>query len=148
PLRILVEARASLDTLNLVLSGGADPNSKDKLAVTPLHAALRQKDFQTAGLLLAAKADPFAPDSSGEIPIKLVLKDPVALKDFVMTAGINAADIRNEGFLFYAVKAGDRDAVQVLLDLGIDKARRNISGETAFDIANAKGLTEIAAILQ
>jgi len=148
PLRILVEARASLDTLNLALSGGADPNSKDKLAGTPLHAALRQKDFQTAGLLLAAKADPFAPDSSGQTPISLVLTDSVALKDFVMAAGVNAADIKKEGFLFYAVRAGSREAVQILLDLSIDKTQRNISGETAFDIAVAKGLSEIAAMLQ
>lgn len=148
PLRILVEARASLDTLNLMLSGGADPNSRDKLAMTPLHAALLQKDFQTAGFLLTAGADPFAPDASGQTPIKLVLNDTIALKDFVMAAGIHVEDSKNEGFLFYAVRAANREAVQVLLELGANKTRRNISGETALDVASAKGLTEIVALLQ
>lgn len=139
PLRLLVETRASPDMLNLALSLGADPSSRDKFANTPLHAALNQKDNATAALLLKAKADPFAPNYQGVTPISLALADPAALKDFAQAAGLDAVDVLGEGFLHYAVRTGRGDAVKLLIDLGADKNARNISGETAFDVAKAKG---------
>ncbi|MFA5853006.1 MAG: ankyrin repeat domain-containing protein [Spirochaetales bacterium] len=135
PLRLLVETRAPADMLNLALSSGADPSSRDRFANTPLHAALTQKDSATASLLLVAHADPFAPNYQGITPTALALADTGLLKDFVLAAGLGSADILGEGFLHYAVRAGKADAVKLLLDLGADKTAKNISGETALDVA-------------
>lgn len=148
PLRLLVEARASSDMITLALGNGADPNSKDKFADTPLHAALAQKDYSTAGILLSAKADPFAPNHQGVTPIAMVISDTAALKDFVSAAGLSAADILGEGFLHYAVRSGSANAVKLLLDMGIDKTARNISGETAVDIAKSRNDPALLNLLQ
>jgi ankyrin repeat protein len=146
PLRILVEARAPEDMLKLTIAQGADSSSRDKFADTPLHAALYQKDYVTAGLLLSAKADPFAPNYQGVTPIALVLQDITALKDFAQAAGISTADSLGETFLHYAVRAGNADAVKMLLDLGADRDAKNVSGESAKDVAQAKGNQAILAL--
>lgn len=149
PLRLLVQVRASPDMLKLAIAAGADPSSRDKFADTPLHAALSQKDYETAAILLAAHADPFAPNYQGITPTALALADTAgALKSFAAAAGLGAADILGEGFLHYAVRAGKADAVKLLLDMGADKSAKNISGETAVDVAKAKGDAAILALFQ
>lgn len=147
-LRLLVEARASSEMLTLALAAGADPNSRDRFADTPLHAALGQKDYATAAILLSAHADPFAPNYQGVTPISLVLSEKSALKDFVLAAGLGSADILGEGFLHAAVRAGKPEAVKLLLDLGIDRKAKNISGETALDVAKTKGDAGVLATFQ
>ncbi|HEY9054529.1 MAG TPA: ankyrin repeat domain-containing protein, partial [Rectinemataceae bacterium] len=44
-LRLLVDAGASAEMLKLALAAGADPSSRDRMADTPLHAAMARKDF-------------------------------------------------------------------------------------------------------
>ena len=147
-LRLLVEVRAPSDMLSLALSAGADPNSRDRFADTPLHAALAQKDYATAAILLKAHADPFAPNYKRVTPISMVLSETAALKDFVMAAGIGSTNILGEGFLHAAVRDAKPEAVKLLLDLGIDRKAKNISGETALDVARTKGDAGILALLQ
>ena len=148
PLRLLVETRAPAEMLNLALSMGADPSSRDKFANTPLHAALTQKDTATASILLTAKADPFAPNYQGVTPTSLALADLGALKDFATAAGLDSADILGEGFLHYAVRAGKTDAVKLLLDLGANRNLKNISGESALDVAKTKGDAAILTLFK
>ena len=148
PLRHLVQARAPLDALKLALSSGANPSSRDRYADTPLHAAIQQKDMDTAALLLSSGADPFAPNYQGLSPIALVLAEnsEPTLRNFVGAAGLETKDSMGEGFLHYAVRAGKADAVKILLSLGANKAARNNAGETAKDVAVAKGMGAIQAM--
>jgi len=148
PLRLLVEAKASPDMLALALGAGADPSSRDRYATTPLHAALEMKDYAAAGILLAAHADPFAPNYQGVTPAAMALADPAGTKDFVLAAGVGAADALGEGFLHYAVRTGKAETVKLILSLGVDRAAKNVSGETALDVAKAKGDAAILALFQ
>jgi len=148
PLRLLVEAKASPDMLALALGAGADPSSRDRYATTPLHAALEMKDYAAASILLAAHADPFAPNYQGVTPAAMALADPAGTKDFVLAAGLGAADALGEGFLHYAVRTGKAETVKLILSLGVDRAAKNISGETALDVAKAKGDAAILALFQ
>lgn len=148
PLRLLVEAKASPDMLNLALGAGADPSSRDRYAATPLHAALEMKDYASAAVLLAAHADPFAPNYQGVTPAAMALADPAGTKDFVLAAGLGAVDALGEGFLHYAVRTGKAETVKLILSLGADRAAKNLSGETALDVAKAKGDAAILALFQ
>ncbi|HEY9053338.1 MAG TPA: ankyrin repeat domain-containing protein, partial [Rectinemataceae bacterium] len=96
---------------------------------------------------LQAKADPFAPNSQAETPLKMAFKSVGNLRDFVKAAGISSTDVLGEGFLHYAVREGNMDAVKILLDMGLDKAAKNISGETPLDKAKAKNDAAMIAIL-
>ena len=146
PLRLLVEMKAPTDMLNLPLSLGANPSSRDRFANTPLHAAVSQKDFATATTLLAAMADPFAPNYQGVTPIGLALADLNGLRAFAEAAGLDTADVLGETFLHYAVRAGKVDAARLLLEMGAKRDAKNISGETAVDIARAKGDSAMKAL--
>jgi len=145
PLRHLVQARASMDMLKLALQTGANPSSRDRLADTPLHAAVQQKDQETAALLLSAGADPFAPNHQGMSPIALMLADgsEASLRSFAGAAGLEAKDIMGEGFLHYAVRAGKADSVKLLLSMGANKDAKNNAGESAHDVAKAKGQNSV-----
>lgn len=104
--------------------------------------------MDTAALLLSSGADPFAPNYQGLSPIALVLAEnsEPTLRNFVGAAGLETKDSMGEGFLHYAVRAGKADAVKILLSLGANKAARNNAGETAKDVAVAKGMGAIQAM--
>lgn len=147
PLRHLIDMKAPLDMIQLALSAGADPDRMDRYACTALHGAIASGYHEAAAVLLAGKANPFAPDCHGVTPVALVLGDGARLKDFVLAAGIDRADIKNESFLHYAVRSGNAGAAKLLLELGADASLRNIGGETALDVAKAKNNQEIIALL-
>ncbi|TXT49429.1 MAG: Ankyrin [Spirochaetes bacterium] len=146
PLRLFIEMRASTEIVKLSIQAGSDPSSRDRFADTPLHAALTLKDYPNVTTLLAAKADPFAPNHQGVTPVSLALRDPSVLKDFVTAAGKEASDALGEGFLHYAVRAGEVEAVKTLLASGLDGRRKNISGESALDIARVRANPAIVAL--
>lgn len=146
PLRLFVEMRASTEIVKLAIQEGSDPSSRDRFADTPLHAALALKDYPNVVILLGANADPFAPNHQGLTPIALALRDPFVLKDFVSAAGKDSSDSLGEGFLHYAVRAGDIESVKTLIGLGLDWKRRNISGESALDIAKTRADPEMLAL--
>ena len=147
PLRQLVDSQAPVDAINLALSLGANPNSRDRYANTPLHAALNNKDYATAKALTASKADPFAKNYQSITPVGLVMNDSEGLKALVQAAGIDSVDAMGEGFLHYAVRSGNASAVKLLLALGADKNLKNIAGESPADIAKSKGNVEIKSLL-
>ncbi|MCE5255494.1 MAG: ankyrin repeat domain-containing protein [Spirochaetaceae bacterium] len=148
PLRQLVDSKASAAMISLALAAGADPNSRDRYANTPLHAALTNKDYETAQVLLNAKADPFARNYQGITPVAMVMAEPANLKDFVNAADPGSTDALGDGFLHYAVRTGNAAAVKTLLELGLDKNLKNIAGESPVDVAKTKNDAAILSLLQ
>jgi ankyrin repeat protein len=71
-----------------------------------------------------------------------------SLKALVTAAGIAAKDKLGNGWLHYAALAGNADAATWLLAAGADRAAKNISGETASDIAAKRGKTDLAGLLK
>lgn len=147
PLRQLVDSKATVSMISLALAAGANPNARDRYANTPLHAALTNKDYETAQTLLGAKADPFARNYQGITPIAMVMSDTEALKGFVGAAGLTSTDAMGETFLHYAVRTGNAAAVKTLLGLGLDKNQKNIAGESPLDVAKAKNDAAILALM-
>ena len=62
-----------------------------------------------------------------------------ALKALVTAAGIAAKDKQGNGWLHYAAMSANADAATWLLAAGADKTAKNISGETAYDVALKRG---------
>jgi hypothetical protein len=149
PLRILVEAGAGPDFLNLAIATGARPDVRDRFSATSLHAALRSGNRDQAAALAKAGADVFARDKDGETPVSLAMAAGTdTLKALVTAAGIAAKDKLGNGWLHYAALSANAEAASWLLAAGADRSAKNISGETASDIAQKRGKADLAGLLK
>ncbi len=151
PLRILVDQAASPDLVDLAIAIGARVDARDRFAATSLHAAMRAG---TAGRELAlrlakAGADVFARDKDGETPASIAMASGQdSLKALVTAAGIGSKDKLGNGWLHYAALAGNAEAASWLLTAGADRSAKNLSGETASDVAAKRGKAELAGLLK
>ena len=84
---------------------------------TPLHYAVKTRNFEAVGLLLKAGADPNAVGEDGYTP------------------------------LHWAATKGDRKIVELLLAYGASTRERAIAGYTAEEMARLREHLEIAEIL-
>ena len=155
PLRVIVETKPAgssapgLDSLDLAIATGARLDDRDRFAATSLHAALRAGDKVTASVLVKAGADVFARDKDGETPASLAIAAGIdTLKTLVTAGGIAAKDKQGTGWLQYAAIAANADAASWLLAAGADRTAKNISGETAYDLALKRGKADLAALLK
>lgn len=108
----------SVDLVTNLLNRGAKVNLTTKIGQTPLH---------------------WAALNNRTFIISLLLKK---------SAKINAADIAGNTPLMLAVQKNHKEAVMLLIEKGADKNLRNKNGENVATIANNKGFSEIADILQ
>ena len=161
-LRVLVDASASVEAIELTIAKGAALDSRDRRSTTPLHAALTVGELPAVTLLASAGADLYAKDADGETPaslaiakggasLKALLAMPLssALPSLVSTASrIKSLDPLGNGLLSYAALAGNEAAVDSLLAMGADKTLRNIFGETPSEVAAKRGNEALAAKLK
>ena len=61
------------DTIEYLISIGADPNAEDKDGTTPLHRAVRTRSLPAVRALLEGGADPMKVNGSGSTPMKLAM---------------------------------------------------------------------------
>jgi len=74
-------ARGDMQTLELLLQMGADPNAVQEKNVRPLHEAASSGNTVGAALLLMYGADPCAKADDGQTPADLALSKGYALAD-------------------------------------------------------------------
>jgi ankyrin repeat protein len=65
---------AQAETIEYLLSIGADPNAVDKSGVTPLLRAVRTRSSPAVRALLDGGADPIRPNKSGSTPMDLAVQ--------------------------------------------------------------------------
>ena len=149
PLRVMVDSSAPTELVELALAAGARIDARDRDSATALHAAVKAGNRDMAATLAKAGADPFARDKDGNTPVSLAIAaGPDMIKALVTATGIAAADKLGNGWLHYAAIAGSADAASLLITAGADRAARNISGETASDLARKRGKTDLAELLK
>lgn len=140
PLHIALENDVSVEILDFLVDMNYPINTRNKDGITPLSVAVSKNLVGQAKVLLENGADPFITDNEKECAISIVLKkqdDTIReeiLNDIVKLAG-NKTDYQGEGILHYAARIADANTIQKLLEKGLDRTVRNISGETPRDIA-------------
>jgi ankyrin repeat protein/beta-lactamase regulating signal transducer with metallopeptidase domain len=122
PTKSLHEAASDgdIEQVKLLISKGADINSKDPDGQTPLHLAARHGQIRVAELLIAKGADVNARDKRGE---------------------------RGETPLYYAADAGWRNVAELLIAKGADVNARGSGGTTALESAAWRGRGDVAKLL-
>jgi len=65
---------AQAETIEYLVSAGADPNSVDASGVAPLHRAVRTRSLAAVRALLDGGASPTARNSSGSTPLHLAVQ--------------------------------------------------------------------------
>jgi uncharacterized protein len=149
PLRLMVEAGAAPEFVDLAIASGARLDARDRFSATSLHAALRAGNRDLAARLAKAGADVFARDKDGETPASLAMASGAdTLKALVTASGIASKDKLGNGWLHYSAMTVNAEAAAWLIAAGADKSAKNISGETAADLALKRGKTDLANMLK
>ena len=150
-LRVIIEAKPSVEFVETALAAGASPNDRDAFGRSPLHAAAMSGYSGLVTRLASAGADLFVRDSEGATPAGIALAKANSGSDEAIRAMFgtnpNSADYLGDTVLHYAAAAGLDKAVQSLLALGADPGIRNAAGETPADVARRRGYETLAKLL-
>ena len=68
------EPTAQAETIEYLLSAGADPNALDGSGVAPLHRAVRTRSLPAVRALLDGGANPRVPNKAGSTPLHLAVQ--------------------------------------------------------------------------
>ena len=109
----------NVQQLNLLLSSGADVNSRDNGSWTPLHWAVHEGHKEAVKLLVSKGADVNAKDKDGWTPLFLTL--PEGDEDLIAVLITNGADVNvmcgksRESPLHFAVRESSRKIIELLI---------------------------------
>jgi ankyrin repeat protein len=117
---------AQQGVVEILIDGGADPNSVDKGGVTPLHRVVRTRCASAVRALLANGADPLPKNKSGSTPLHLA----------VQTTGRGGSG---------SVQARDlqKEIIGLLLQYGARPTDEDSNGETVLQSATSDWIREL-----
>ena len=150
PVHIVVKSKASTQLLQVLIEEGYPVDTRNADGYTALNYAIENNDVKTAVVLLENGANPFQMiDKKGKNGISIALdkKNKSMISNIVKYAG-KMTDTQGNTILHYAAKTSDDEMVKTLISYGIDKAAKNVSGDTAYTIAVRWRRPEIAALLK
>ncbi|WP_257454206.1 ankyrin repeat domain-containing protein [Archangium lipolyticum] len=108
------------DSVELLLSAGAELDARDKSSSTPLLSALQRKKPEVAKVLLRHKADVRTASSDGTTALHAAARFSTELSSLLLEAGapLDASDSWGKTPLTEALEAGNLEVVELLLARG------------------------------
>lgn len=150
PIHIIVKNNASDVLLKTLINEGYPIDTRNADGYTPLNYAIQANDIDTALILLENGANPFHTiDKKGTNGITLALdnKNRTMITNIVKYSN-ETSDIKGNTILHYAARIPDEKIFADLLSFGLDTDLKNISGDTAFDIAKRWKNTKIMDLIK
>lgn len=148
-LHIALQEKTSPYNIRAIIDQGIRINTVDNNGRSPLRLALDLDMPETAKILADAGSDPFLPAVDSKTSADLALaKGEDYVRALFSGKAINAKDSSANTILHLAARHGTPDTINILLELGANKALRNIAGETPADIANRWNRRDNALFLQ
>ncbi|RBQ97205.1 hypothetical protein VDGD_05392 [Verticillium dahliae] len=130
----------NIESVRLLLAAGVDPNLKKDGIYTPLCTAIRDNRHDILALLLANKADPNL--MASEYPaFKCVTHFRTHFLPPLVAAGASLHE--PSGIIETAVRTNNMEALQWLLDQGVDPNARSEEGHTPLTTAIAENRPEV-----
>jgi ankyrin repeat protein len=140
-----------LETIDLLIRGGADVNVANDLGVTPLALATKNGSLPIVEKLLSANADPRFASSTGETPLIIAAHiGSEAVVRALIAHGAPpdaAATTTHQTPLMFAVAQGHTRVVKALLEGGADPRAKSTGGFTPLLFAARHGETGAAGLL-
>jgi len=149
PLHIAVAERASEETLRALIAAHYPVNNRNRTGTTALLFAIKEGDEASCRILLSSGADPFATDNSGDSAVSVALVSRQNLLQILAEYAADKSDTVGDGLLHYAARMASAETVSRLLTLPrMNRASRNIAGETPYDVAVRWQHADIAELLK
>ncbi|MDR1956254.1 MAG: ankyrin repeat domain-containing protein [Treponema sp.] len=150
PLHIAIRDKAPTSIMQLILDQGGRVSSVDAEGRTPLRLTVDQNAWEQAQLLIEKGSNIFSTAADGKTPAQIVLsKGTEAIKAFFSSSkAINAQDPSGNTILHLAAQTGKPETVALLIELGANKAIRNIAAESPVDIAQRWKRDTVVVLLQ
>ncbi|KAI0095585.1 hypothetical protein F4814DRAFT_457575 [Daldinia grandis] len=144
--------RGPVDTVDLLLSHGADVNQKGLYDATPLHLACKYGQLEIVARLLDAHADLTAHDKNGTAPfLTACMSNKREVMEFLLDRGpkeqLNEKNKFSNGPLHLASLNNSHDAVEWLLKYGVPTDPPGDIKHTPLHFACEIGNTEIIKTL-
>ena len=141
----------SVPLVSILIDSGANVNAKISVGDTLLHAAVIDKETETAALLLENGADVNAKGMMGETPLHRVAAHVPTLEMAALLiesgADVGAKDNDGRTPLHRAVAENATEMAALLLENGADVNAKNKYGRTPLHSAAFENQTEAAALL-
>lgn len=149
-LHLAVILNGDSETLDVLLSAGADPDLRDFNGESALHYAVINKDLAQAGTLLDSGSDLFLENNSGRTPLILAFDAGEAFSVSMLASYLDTVDRWGNTPLFHAVEWQYPGVVSALIAAGSDPGYRNRQGITPLHLAvrsDDPGMAGMAEIL-
>ena len=149
PIHIAVRHHSSSKILKQLLNMGYPASQRNGKGLTALNEAVTNNEMEQALALLEYGADPYIATTTGENAITSVFQTKnMELLDAIVKYNSTKSDRQGDGILHYAARTADIEIVEHLSHLKLDKHARNISGETASEMASRWGREDVAELLK
>jgi ankyrin repeat protein len=142
------EPKATAASARLLISAGADPDSRVAGALRVLQRVIENNQTELAIVLLEAGADPNAILDDGITPLMLAMSGDAEIVKALLRAGadINARNERGFNALMVASSKTSPQTIVALIEAGIDLNATNAEGDTAL-IRAARSDNEAAVVV-
>lgn len=137
PLHIAIKEKASVELVQKFVTAGYPLDSRNSSGYTALNMAIENNNMEYALILLESGANPFQMiDNKGKngVTVAIEQNNKAMLENIVTYAG-KKSDVQGNTVLHYAAKSADEDIVKYLLEQGLNKDVKNVSGDTPLMIA-------------
>jgi len=148
-LHVALQERADDAIIRAIVSQGVRINAVDSNGKTPLRLAVDMEMFQAAKIIADAGADPFQTAVDNKSPAEIAFtKGEECIRALFSGRAINVRDSSGNTILHLAARYGTPDLVSVLLEMGANRAIRNVASESPNDIALRFNRSDNSALLR
>lgn len=149
PVHLAVDKNVSPEQLTMLINMGFPISQRNGKGMTPLNNAVSRNQKKLALVLLERGADPFISTVRGDSALTNAFKNGnIEILDAIVKYNARKTDTAGDSILHYAARIGSETQVRHLLDLGLERNVKNLSGETPQAMAARWNRPEIAEILK